>query len=112
MPAFKILLDECVDQRLALDIPHHWVKTVAEMGWAGLKNGKLLSKAQKEFDIFLTTDRNLSFQQNLVDYNIAILVLCPVSARLPDLQEILPKAIRRFSSLHKGKAIFIYASDR
>ena len=58
----KILLDECIDRRLAKEIVGHDVKTVPQMGWATIKNGELLSLAEKEFDIFLTIDRNLSFQ--------------------------------------------------
>ena len=108
MPALKILLDECVDQRLALDIPHHLIKTVAEMGWAGLKNGALLNKAQNQFDISLTTDRNLSSQQNLTQYHIAVIVLCASSNRLQDLKTILPKALKSLNVVHQGKATFIH----
>ena len=45
------------------------------MGWAGIKNGELLTLAEKEFDAFVTVDRNLSFQLNLPRYDIAIIVL-------------------------------------
>ena len=71
----KILLDECVDRRLARELAGHEVKTVPQMGWAGIKNGELLTLAEKEFDAFVTVDRNLSFQLNLPRYDIAIIVL-------------------------------------
>jgi hypothetical protein len=61
----KVLLDECVDRRLARDIEGHEVRTVPEAGWAGLKNGELLKRAQGQFDIFVTVDRNLPFQRDL-----------------------------------------------
>ena len=61
----KVLLDEFVDQRLAKDIVGHDVETVVSMGWASIKNGQLLALAAREFDVFITVDRNLSFQQNL-----------------------------------------------
>ena len=61
----KILLDECIDRRLAKDIAGHEVKTVPQMGWATIKNGDLLTLAEKGFEVFVTVDRNLSFQQNL-----------------------------------------------
>jgi hypothetical protein len=54
----KILLDECVDRRLARELAGHEVKTVPQMGWAGIKNGELLTLAEKEFEAFVT-DRNL-----------------------------------------------------
>jgi hypothetical protein len=53
----KILLDECVDWRLAHEITGHQVKTAREMGWDTIKNGELLALAEKDFDIFLTVDR-------------------------------------------------------
>ena len=77
------------------------------MGWAGLTNGELLSKAQKEFDIFLTNDQNLSAQQNLSKYNIAVLVLCPPSNRLQDLRTVLVRAIKKIDSLKTGYATFV-----
>jgi hypothetical protein len=66
----KLLLDECVDRRFAGELPAHDVKTVPQMGWAGIKNGVLLTLAEAEFDVFITVDRNLSFQQNLPRFNI------------------------------------------
>jgi len=57
----KTLLDECIDRKLAREFPGNEVKTVPQMGWAGVKNGQLLALAQAEFDIFITVDRNLSF---------------------------------------------------
>jgi hypothetical protein len=59
-----VLLDECVDRRLAADIRGHDVKTVPDAGWASLTNGELLGRAQYEFDVIVTVDRNLPFQQN------------------------------------------------
>ncbi len=62
----KLLLDECIDRGLVKDLAGHDVKTVPQMGWAGIKNGELLTLAENEFDVFITIDRNLSFQQNLL----------------------------------------------
>jgi predicted nuclease of predicted toxin-antitoxin system len=58
----KVLLDECVDQRLASEFSEHDVKTVEQMGWKSKQNGELLRLAEQHFDVFVTTDRNLSFQ--------------------------------------------------
>lgn len=55
----RLLLDECIDRRLTHDIKGHEVKTVPEVGWAGLTNGELLTRAQHDFDAFVTADRNL-----------------------------------------------------
>ena len=61
----KVLVDECVDWRLSREIVGHEVKTARQMSWSTIKNGELLALAAKEFDVFVTVDRNLSFQQNL-----------------------------------------------
>lgn len=100
----KILLDECVDRRFAKELPGHFVKTVPQMGWATIKNGELLALAEKEFDVFLTVDRNLSFQQNLPKFNIAVLVLQSRSNRLADLKPLAPKVLSILPVLTKGKA--------
>lgn len=57
----RVLLDECVPRALRNDIPGHEVKTVAEVGWAGVKNGELLRFAAAEFDLLITIDRNLEY---------------------------------------------------
>jgi len=58
----RVLLDECVPRQLRSDIVGHDVRTVADMKWAGIKNGELLRRAAAEFDVFLTTDRNMESQ--------------------------------------------------
>ena len=59
----KLLLDECVDRRFAKELLGHFVKTVPQIGLATIKNGELLALAEQEFEVFITVDRNLSFQQ-------------------------------------------------
>ena len=71
----KLLLDECIDRKFAQEFVGYEIKTVPQMGWAGIKNGQLLALAEVEFDVFITVDRNLSFQQNLSQFNIAVIVL-------------------------------------
>jgi hypothetical protein len=67
----RILLDECVDRRFPREITGHEVTTVPDAGWAAAKNGDLLALAEKDFDAFVTVDRNLSFQQRLPRFAIA-----------------------------------------
>ncbi|MGH8469333.1 MAG: DUF5615 family PIN-like protein [Gammaproteobacteria bacterium] len=90
----RVLLDECVDRRLAKDIIGHDVKAVAEMGWTSKRNGELLALAEQAFEVFITVDRNLSFQQNLPGFGIAVIVLRAPSNRLADLPLSRPKAYR------------------
>jgi len=61
----KVLLDECVPKRLANEFHNHDVSTVTKEGWSGTKNGDLLKLATRRFDVFVTVDQNLEYQQNL-----------------------------------------------
>jgi hypothetical protein len=100
----KILLDECLDRRIAKEIVGYEVKTVPQMNWIGVKNGELMRLAQIEFDVFITVDRNLSFQQNLPKFNIAVLVLRAKSNRLADLLPLAQPMLEVLPNLEKGKA--------
>jgi hypothetical protein len=103
----KLLLDECIDRKLAREFVGYEIKTVPQMGWAGTKNGQLLALVEKEFDVFITVDRNLSFQQNLSHFNIAVVVLQASSNRLMDLKPLVPKILDILSTVVKGQAVFV-----
>jgi hypothetical protein len=99
----KILLDECVDQRLAEDFVGHEVRTVKQMGWNSKQNGELLTLAASHFEAFVTTDRNLSFQQNLPRFNIAVVVLTAPTNRLSDLRPIIRALLKALPFVKMGK---------
>lgn len=105
----KVLLDECVDWRLARDIVGHDVKTARQMGWNTIKNGELLALAVERFDVFITVDRNLSFQQNLMSLPIAVVVLQAKTNRLADLRPLVPKLLAAIEFARPGAAKFIEA---
>ena len=97
----NVLLDECVDARLAAHISGFTVRTVHDEGWSGITNGALLAQAQEKFDVFLTVDRNLSFQQHLPKFKLAVVLIHATSNRLEDLialvdqlEEAIPRASR------------------
>lgn len=71
----KILLDECTPNVIKKRLAHRKIQTVQEMGWGGVKNGELLKVAEGEFDVFITTDKNLRYQQNLTTLELAVLLL-------------------------------------
>ncbi len=103
----KILLDECVDRRFARELPDHEVKTVPQNGWAGVKNGSLMKLAETEFDVFITVDRNLSFQQDLPRYDIAVIVLrCPTN-HYRDLAPFGPKVVESLQMTVPGTAVVL-----
>lgn len=103
----KLLLDGCVDRRLARDLTRHETKTVAQMGWAGKKNGELLRLAENEFDAFITADRNLSFQQRLPQFNLAVIVLSAASNCLADLRPLVPKLLAALPAARPGEVVTI-----
>jgi hypothetical protein len=100
----RVLLDECDDWRLSRDIVGHDVKTAHQMGWASIKNGDLLTLAAEHFDVFVTVDRNLSFQQPVASFSVAIVVLRAPTNRLADLRGLLPELLVAIQSAQPGKA--------
>lgn len=103
----KLLLDECIDRKLTREFVGYEMKTVPQMGWAGVKNGQLLALAEKEFDVFITVDRNLSFQQNLPQFGIAVIVLQAASNRLADLKPLVPEVLAILATATKGQATVV-----
>ena len=78
----RILLDESLPKELKAELPGHDTRTVQEMGWSSVKNGELLMRAAAEFDVFITADQNLRYQQNLSALPIAVAVLVAKSNRI------------------------------
>jgi len=74
------------------------------MGWAAIKNGELLTLASERFDVFVTSDQNLPFQQNLASFSIAVVVLQARTNRLADLKTLIPKLLTAIESAKQGKA--------
>src|SRR5262252_6099494 len=89
----RVLLDECVPRALRKELPGHSVKTVAEAGWAGVKNGELLQLAANEFDVFLTIDRNLEYQQNFSGVVLAVVVIHAASNDIAVLLPLMPAVL-------------------
>lgn len=103
-----VLLDEQLPRRLVLQIAGHDVRTVQQQGWAGLRNGDLLRRATEAgFEVFLTGDQNLQFQQNLTHSSLRVIVLVAPTNRFQDLIPLIPRAIEAFSRCQPGEIIRI-----
>lgn len=98
----RVFLDECVDWRLSRDLVGHDVHTAREMGWTSIKNGELLALAGQEFDVFVTVDRNLAFQQNVGALLICVIVLHAPTNRLADLKPLVPRLLSAIASAKPG----------
>jgi len=95
----KILLDECLPRKLINSLSEHEAITVPQAGLAGLQNGELLAELKKkDFDAFLTIDGNLTYQQNLANAGIKIIVLECKSNKLEDLKNLVPSLIKLLNS--------------
>jgi PIN like domain len=104
----RILLDECVPRRLKHELAGHDVHTVPEMGWAGKKNGELLNLlVPAGFEVFLTVDQNLRYQQNLQAASIVVIVLVAPTNRLADLKPLMPSVLKALVAAQPGQLVVI-----
>src|SRR4051812_9875053 len=101
----RILLDECVPRPLRNELPGHDVRTVRQMGWSGIQNGDLLRLAEEAFNVFLTVDRNLEYQQNLRSTKIALIVLVAKSNSYEDLRPLIPSVVQTLLDIKPGDLV-------
>lgn len=99
----RVFLDECVDRRFARGLTEHEVKTARQMGWTSIKNGELLELASKNFDVFITVDRNLSFQQRLPSFPIPVMVLHAPTNRLVGFLRLVPTSLDTIREMRPGQ---------
>ena len=108
----RILIDECLDWRLCRALSEHYCTSVHQMNWEGLSNGLLLQKAEQEFDVLLTGDTNLSFQQNVTSFNIAVIVLQAQSTRLADTIELIAEVLKLLPTIRSGQVFRVTSKSR
>jgi predicted nuclease of predicted toxin-antitoxin system len=109
----RVLLDECLPARLRQNLPGHEVQTVPQVGWASIKNGRLLRLIADSgrFDVFLTVDKNLPSQQKIEDLPFAVVVLRAKSNRLADVIPFVPELIRRLPEFQPGQVYVLPDCD-
>ncbi|MGB9620262.1 MAG: DUF5615 family PIN-like protein [Armatimonadota bacterium] len=101
----KILIDENLPRKLAAHLEGHECRTVVECGWSGKKNGELLALADSQFDVLLTLDKNLPFQQDLGSVRIAVLIIRARSNRIQDLLPVIPDCLTALKSIRPGQVV-------
>ncbi|MCU1259291.1 MAG: hypothetical protein JWO80_2176 [Bryobacterales bacterium] len=105
----RVLFDECIDERLRHRFTEHECQTARYAGLAGLKNGKLLSAAETAgFEVMVTVDQNMPDQQNLSRHNIALMIVCAPTNRLPDLERLVTAALAVLASIRPGQVIRVH----
>ena len=99
----RVLLDESVPRRLGFGLAPHFVRSVQTMGWAGLKNGALLTAASGEFDVLVTADRNMRYQQNTTQLPMAVIVMLARDNTYPTLNLLTPALLEKIAVIGKGE---------
>ena len=104
----RLLIDECIDERLRFLFPAHKCQTARFANLAGLKNGRLLEAAEAAgFDVLITVDQSIPDQQNLVGRKIALVILCGPKNRLHDLALLVAAAVSALASIRHGDVVRI-----
>lgn len=103
----KLLLDECAPKRLKNDFPGHEIRTVEDVGLKGLKNGELLRAAAEQFDVLISVDRRMQFQQNLIQFNLALVILIAKPCRYAQLKLLTPKILDYLKTIKPGEIVMI-----
>jgi predicted nuclease of predicted toxin-antitoxin system len=103
----RILLDESVPKKLGFELADHYVNTVQQVGWAGLKNGELLRKAKDRFDVLVTADQNIQYQQDLATLPIPVVILVAVNNRIETLRPLIPSLLASLSSIAPGQLVHV-----
>lgn len=104
----RILLDECVDERLRFRFRGHDCQTTRFANLAGLKNGRLIEAAEGAgFEVLVTVDQNIPAQQNLTGRSLSVIILCAPTNRLRDLDELMPAALSALGSIGRGEVVKI-----
>ncbi len=108
----KILFDNGVPKKLRKYLPEHDIETCGQRDWSSYSNGRLLSLAQRDFDVLITTDANIEYQQALPGYDIALLVLRAFDSRLESYLPLVPEIQRALEYIEAGQVARIYADPK
>jgi predicted nuclease of predicted toxin-antitoxin system len=103
----RVLLDECVNPRVRAAFKGHHVKTVVEMGWRGITNGMLLALAESDFDVFVTLDQNLEYQQNVPKIKLGFLVIKVPDNKIRFYEPIFAAMCAAAEGIEAGRVIHI-----
>ena len=103
----RVLLDENLPRKLRRDLAGFFVRTVQEENWTSFSNGELLGRAQDRFDVLLTADRRLQFQQNLSRFNIGVVVVLTVSLQYRHIRTAIEPIRTALTAIQPGELVQI-----
>lgn len=99
----RVLLDECVPRKLGRELTGHDVLTVKQAGLVGIQNGELLRRAATDFDVFVTVDANLEYQQNTSSLPVPVVVLIAHTNAIHVLRLLAPQLRALLPSVQRGR---------
>ncbi|MEO6393203.1 MAG: DUF5615 family PIN-like protein [Pyrinomonadaceae bacterium] len=103
----RVLLDECVTRNLRRDFVSHEVHTIEEAGFKGLRNGALLRSASGTYDVLVTVDQNLRYQQNLTTLTLAVIVIRSPRSTYPNLALLMPQVLDALEKIKVGDVVIV-----
>ncbi len=103
----RVLIDECVPRKLGRDLQGHVVATAQQARLGGSSDARLLQAARADFDVFVTVDRNLAFQQNVATLPIAVIVLHANSNRYADLKKLAPAILQALNHIRPHQILHV-----
>ena len=105
----RILLDESLPRKFGHELAGHEVRTVQQAGWAGLKNGELLRRASGKFNVLITGDQNMEYQQNPANLPMPVVVLIAMNNRIETLRPLVPELLQVLSRIGSGQLVRVGA---
>lgn len=103
----RVLFDEDVPRQLRRDLLEFQIRTVQEQGWSSVQNGELLRIASHEYDVLVTGDKNLQYQQDVASFDIGVVVLGVRDTRLPNLRSMIAELRSAISHVAPGEVIVV-----
>ena len=105
----RVLFDEDMPRQLRRDLSEFAIRTVQEEGWSALQNGELLRRASEKFDVLVTADQRLQYQQNIARFTIGVVVIVAIDTRLPHLRSLVPELKRAITDVAGGSVRLVGA---
>jgi predicted nuclease of predicted toxin-antitoxin system len=105
----RVLLDECIPLQVVAELPRHNVRTIRGMRWRGKKNGELLQLASSKFDVFVTIDRGLAYQQRIAHLPLGVVTLIAPSNEIGSLRPLMPRLRHAVLKVKPGQTIRVEA---
>ncbi len=108
----RVVLDHCTPKPFGFLLTGHFVRTASFMGWDQLENGKLLAAAAREFEVIVTTDRRMEFEQHAADLPFPVIALYAPTNRMQDLALLAPETLTLLANPLEKRIYRVYSPGR